>query len=363
MQGINLVGYLNHVIGLGESARQFASSLEAGGIPHSLAAVDLGPTVPMLNGAEIPWVGEADLPYDTTVLWCNPDVYGKAVDPTTLAGKHVVARWAWELAEVPDSWSAVANEFSEIWTASRFVADAVSSGVDVPVRVMRQAVATAPPAPLDRQRWGIPDDHTMFLYMFDYHSMMKRKNPLGLVEAFRTAFPQRQGVTLLIKTINAPNDPVDAATLQNAVADIPSIRLVDVAVSGYERASLLAGCDVYVSLHRTEGFGMTMAEAMSYGRPVIATGFGGNLEYMTPDNSYIVPASPTEVGTGVRVYPPDGIWGEPDLSAAASMMRQAVDNPEDARRRGAEAAKHIETFHSHRAVGESVQRELERLAS
>src|ERR1700694_5455036 len=134
LTGVNLVGYLNHVLGLGESARQFEGALRAAGLPHAVAAIDLGAHAPQLPEAQTPWLADAELPFDVTVLWCNPDRYGIDVDPAALPGRRLVGRWAWELSQLPADWRAAAGWLCEIWTASRFVCDAIGAAVSTPVR-------------------------------------------------------------------------------------------------------------------------------------------------------------------------------------------------------------------------------------
>jgi glycosyltransferase involved in cell wall biosynthesis len=219
----------------------------------------------------------------------------------------------------------------------------------------------SPAPPLDRPRWNVPPDHALFAFMFDHHSTMARKNPLGLIAAFTDAYPDGRDATLVIKTINAASLPEVAADLDAAASDHPAIHVVDTALPAPERAALLAGCDCYVSLHRSEGFGMTIAEAMSYARPVIATDFGGNAEFITERTGYLVRSTPTTVGPGVPVYPSDGTWADPDVSHAAELMRLVAEDPVDAAARGRRAAALIATAHAPAAVGAAVARELTRL--
>jgi glycosyltransferase involved in cell wall biosynthesis len=335
--GVNLVGYFNHVIGLGESARKLERALACAGVPHATAALSLSESIPLLSDARTPWLDDACLPFDVTVLWINPDRYGIDVDPATLPGRGLVGRWAWELDRAPAGWSALSAGLCEIWTASRFVRDAVRGSVDVPVRMIPMAIELSAPPLLDRERWGVPAERALFVFMFDHQSTIARKNPIGVVRAFARAFPDGTEATLLIKTINAGSAPDPHAQLVDAAAEHPSIRIVDASVSSAERSSLLAGCDCYVSLHRSEGFGMTIAEAMSHGRPVIATDFGGSAEYLRRRTGYPVKWAPARVGPGVPIYPEDGIWADPDIDDAAALMRMVVSAPRAAARRGTRA--------------------------
>jgi glycosyltransferase involved in cell wall biosynthesis len=242
------------------------------------------------------------------------------------------------------------------------VASAVRKGVAVPVRVIPQAVAITPAPRLDRRRWNVPEGHALFVFMFDHHSTAARKNAFGLVDAFTAAYPDGRDATLLIKTINAHNVPATAAELLAAASSHPAIHIVDISLGARERAALLAGCDCYVSLHRSEGFGMTIAEAMGYGRPVIATDFGGNLEFMDEQTGYLVRSTPTAVGEGVPIYPADGTWAEPDLSHAADLLRLVLEDPAGAAARGRRAGMRIATAHAPAVVGVAVAQELARLS-
>jgi glycosyltransferase involved in cell wall biosynthesis len=362
VHGVNLVGYLNHVVGLGESARQFAGALRAARFPHAVAAIDLDGVAPRLAQARAPWLAEADLPYDVTVLWCNPDRYGIDVDPTELPGRRLVGRWAWELRQLPPEWIAAADLFCEIWTASNFVSATVGAAVPKPVRVIPMAFEAPVVAALDRREWDLPADRPLFLFMFDHHSILSRKNPVGLITAFAHAFPKGHEATLLIKSINAVDLPEAAAELELAASGHPGVHIVDVALPGPQRLALLAGCDCYVSLHRSEGFGMTIAEAMAYGRPVIATDYGGNIDFLDATTGYPVGWSSARVDQPNPVYPLDGVWADPDLGHAAQLMRQVVGRRDEAAARGRHAATRIATMYSPVAAGRFVAQELARIA-
>jgi glycosyltransferase involved in cell wall biosynthesis len=219
-------------------------------------------------------------------------------------------------------------------------------------------LAPQPPAPPDRL--GLSDDF-LFLFVFDYSSTAQRKNPTGLIEAFRHAFAPGEGPQLLIKTINAPLLPLAEEEVLWAADGREDIHVIDRSLSPSERDSLMAGCDCYVSLHRSEGFGLTMAEAMSIGKPVIASAYSGNVDFMTAENSYLVDYGLTRVGPDCQIYPADGIWAEPDVEHAARLMRHVYENPEDAARAGAQARADIARLLSPAATGAAMRRRLEAL--
>jgi SAM-dependent methyltransferase len=190
------------------------------------------------------------------------------------------------------------------------------------------------PATLTRSDLGIPDDRFVFLFVFDFFSTLERKNPLGLVEAFTHAFPEPGRPLLYLKSINGDRATADRRRLEASIGDRPDIVLADGYVSGERLAALTAACDCYVSLHRSEGFGLTIAEAMALGKPAIATGYSGNLAFMDAASSYLVPYALTELEQGVGPYPAGTVWAEPDLDVAAELMREVAEDPGRARERG-----------------------------
>jgi glycosyltransferase involved in cell wall biosynthesis len=187
----------------------------------------------------------------------------------------------------------------------------------------------------DRAELGLPEGF-LFLFIFDYYSVNARKNPIGLVEAFDRAFPERAGPTLLVKSINGNKRGDALARLQEAAAGRSDIHIRDGYVEPLEKDALVAACDCYVSLHRSEGLGLTMAEAMSLAKPVIATGYSGNLTFMTEDNSYLVRYSLTTIPPGCDPYPAGLEWAEPDL----------YERPDEARAVGERARRELIASHS-----------------
>jgi glycosyltransferase involved in cell wall biosynthesis len=363
-EGVNLVGYLDAVIGQGESARRFGDGLDAAGVPW--AGFDLGLPVAAARSPPTTRYGTAPLPHAVTVLWCNPDRYGidLELDDALTRGRYTIGRWAWELGAVPDTWGAAAGGLDEIWVISEFVAAAVRAVVETPVTVLPLPIAVRPAErPRDRTRFGIAGDPFLFLFSFDYHSTVARKNPEGVVAAYRRAFAPGAGTALIVKSVNAASCPVDAEALERAAAGRADVHVLDAALPGEEKDALLAACDCYVSLHRAEGFGIAMAEATALGRPVIATGHGGNLEFMDGPDALLVRHVPVPVGAGADPYPPEGTWVEPDVAHAAELMRAVAAAPEAAAARarrnaealaarfappvaGAVAARHIARAHA-----------------
>jgi hypothetical protein len=201
-----------------------------------------------------------------------------------------------------------------------------------------------------RANLGLPEDRSVFAFVFDFYSTVERKNPDGLVEAFCRAFEPDDGAFLLVKSINGDKFPEQLRRLEEAAAERPDIRVVDGFVPAEHVRAYAALADASVSLHRSEGFGLTLAEAMAHGKPVIATGYSGNLAFMNEGNSYLVPYTLTELEDDVGSYPAGSIWAEPDLDEAAELMRRVVAQPHEARERGERGRRTIEERHSLRAT-------------
>ena len=206
---------------------------------------------------------------------------------------------------------------------------------------------------------SVPRDRFVFLFVFDYESVAERKNPWGVMRAFRTAFPDPTpgGPVLVLKTINAELHLPDAERVRVAASD-PDVLVLDGYLAADERDALMERADAYVSLHRCEGWGLTLAEAMSRGKPVVATAYSGNLEFMTETNSWLIPYRLTDIAEVSGAYRDGGRWADPDIAAAARAMREIVENPAEAAKRGSEAARDLAARRASDAGPRAIARRL-----
>jgi hypothetical protein len=214
--------------------------------------------------------------------------------------------------------------------------------------------------PRTRAELGLPEGF-LVLFLLDFNSVLERKNPLGLIEAFARAFPAGSGASLAIKCVNGHLHPADEARLRLDARRHPDVHLIEGYVSAEERDAMIASCDVYASLHRSEGFGLTLAEAMALGRPVVATGWSGNLDFMDDDCAWLVPAQLVAVGLGNGPYDPASHWADPDLDAAAAALWAIRDDPAAAAEKAERGRQRIVRDHAPEVVGEAMRARLESL--
>ena len=285
--------------------------VEAAGIAHATVTYDVTPSRKTHPFEER---GDRGAPYDVNVLCVNADQtprFAGHAGTQFFEGRYTAGYWFWELDRFPPSMHKAFDYVDEVWAATRFV----SSGIRA---IGRRPVHTVPlPIPIPRcsskvtrATLRLPETF-LFLFVFDFFSVLERKNPIGLTQAFDRAFRPGEGPVLVIKTINGARNLTDLEKVRAAAQHRDDILIVDEYYSAEQKNSLLGLCDCYVSLHRSEGFGLTMAEAMGLQKPVIATAYSGNLDFMTAENSYLVGYTTGAVPAGCDPYPVGSPWAEP----------------------------------------------------
>jgi glycosyltransferase involved in cell wall biosynthesis len=355
---VELAGYLSAAVGVGEAARRYLLALRRAGVPTIARDVPL----PGRDAAGVPFAPArepAASEVGCNLLCLNPEQLLPYLDDPqapTLAGRRSVGVWSWEVDLLPGGWREAARGLAEVWTYSRFAAEQIGAGVGVPVFAVPPPIR--PPAGRAAPRVELPGGFRV-LVMFDYLSTLERKNPLGAIEAFRKAFAPGDGAVLILKSVNGRHRAERSAELAAAAGGREDIVRIDRTMTGSERDALVAGCDCFVSLHRSEGHGLPLAEAMSLGKPVLATGYGGNTEFMSEENSYLVGWQATRVGEGVEHYPAEATWAEPDVEQAARLLRAVHDRPETARARAQRAQADVRRLLSAEAVGQRMRARLE----
>ena len=352
--GVNVVGYLRSELGIGEIARQLIHAFDAGGVP----TVPVGVSAPnSRQGHAFSASGTDHNPFAVNLICVNADglpSFIEEVGPGFFDEKYNVGFWWWETEKFPPRDLGAFAYLDEVWVGSRFIADALLQVSPVPV-VHVPIALDFPTAPrLEPGAMGLPEAFT-FLFSYDYNSVVARKNPVGALEAYTRAFDAGDGTALVLKSINGHRFPSEHRHLLELAANRPDVVVLDEYLKQVEKDRLMASCDCYLSLHRSEGFGLTLAEAMFLGKPVIATDYSGNTDFMTTANSYQVRYRMTPIGAGAEPYPPDGMWAEPDLDHAVELLRRVRADPAEAVQRGAQAAADIRERYSPHASGHALR--------
>ncbi|HQU24305.1 MAG TPA: glycosyltransferase family 4 protein [Acidiphilium sp.] len=246
-----------------------------------------------------------------------------------LRHRRVIGMWVWELPVVPKQWHYAGKFVHEVWAPSQFCADAMQAIVPGRVRVVPYPVATGPlPFAGDRNSFGLPQDKIIVLTIFNLASSMVRKNPLAAIAAFKAAFGDNDNYLFVMKLSGVRDYADDLALIRTAVGAARNIQLMTETLPEPELRGLIAVSDIILSLHRAEGFGLIPATAMLLGRPVIATGWSGNVDFMTPETSILVSHKLVPVIDPRGTYEmPGALWAEPDIEDAAAGLRKLADDP------------------------------------
>jgi len=364
-RGVLFIGYVQAGLGLGESLR---------GLLGAVARTDLRFGVyPFQAGVEdrlicefLPQRYDTRHRYDVNVIEVAADqvpVVFETLDSRILARSYNVLRTYWELSGAPEAWRPMLAGIDEIWAPNAFVAKAFGQIFDGPIVVAPPCVEPVVERLPDRDELGLDLGVFYFLFTFDYFSHPARKNPAGVLEAFQRAFPTgEEPVGLILKSVGAADHyPELRQTFLEAAKLDPRIRVIDATWSRQDLLGLLRACDCYVSLHRSEGFGLGMAEALNFERSVIGTDYSGSADFLTEDTGFPVAYALRPVQAGEYAWAEGQVWAEPDLGSAVEAFRAVMRQPDVARRRAAAGALLIRDRFGADAVGAAVKARLKQI--
>ncbi|MEO8028805.1 MAG: glycosyltransferase, partial [Bryobacteraceae bacterium] len=359
--GVNLVGYFHAKTGIGQTVRGAREALAATGIPMSLRCAD-DTGIDCLHESPVGPMSR-EFPYRTNLIYVNADqaiLVRRRLGDAFYRNRRNVGFWTWELDEFPEEWQSAFAPYQEIWTSSTFCQKAICRLATVPVHCVPYAVAPVVPEGMGRSHFGLPEEKFLFLFAFDVLSVPERKNPLAAVRAFEKAFGGDARFQLVLKVNHADRAPAFIAELKRACAP-GAVRILDASLSREEMYGLIGCSDCIVSLHRSEGFGLLMAEGMYLGKPAIATKYSGNLDFMTADNSLLVDYKLIPVGLGCAPYDPVSVWADADVDQAAAYMKQVAESADLRSRLSIAGAEFVKANLSPEAVGRTIRMRLEEL--
>jgi glycosyltransferase involved in cell wall biosynthesis len=364
--GVNVIGPLDRVLGLGVSARGYLEGLRRAGVDnlgcevrrHEFAAQE-----PIGSAPAFPrYRPDADI----NVVHLNGDSLAAMIATTgdaLLKGKYNIGVWYWELPTLPPEWQTVMRYCHEFWAATPFLARTLAQSTSKPVRVLPPYLSH-----LERLRplAGDGPSATTFLYCFDANSTLERKNPGALLDAFQAAFTRGSrgaAVRLTLKITYANKTALPAARLYEAAARDDRVTILDRTMTDAQLHALIASASVYVSPHRSEGLGLTVVEAMAAGVPVIATPFGGVEEFVSAEAAFPVDYRLVELPEDYPPYPRGFVWADPDVDSLARRLREAHEDRPEALRRAAVSRERVRRYYCSPALIQSYRAELRRIAA
>ena len=332
--GLNIYGFAYGELGIGEDLRMAVECCEVAGIPYHVVNIDAGNTrqADMHLAGKIQELAPDELPPYNTNLFCLPafDTVSRVFmekGAAVFEGYRNIGWWPWELAVFPKAWRPYAFELvDEVWASSQFLYDMYKEATAKPVKLVPLAVSVDRMKPYPRKHYGLPEKKYLFLYIFDFNSSVARKNPMASLLAFKQAFHQSDNtVGLVLKTMNVNSDDPQWQAFVNECKTDKRIHLITKTLDRGDVLGLINVCNAYISLHRAEGFGRTIAEAMLLNKTVIATYYSGNKELMQPGNSYCIPHTLIKIKEGE--YPwvevqDNAFWAECNLGIVITSMQE-----------------------------------------
>ena len=359
--GINYHGFFKDTSGIAEASRLNVLALKSAGIEisfHNYFAERRG----IRKDTELHEFNTLESNYDINLFQINLNslnTFFELNSSDILKNKYNIAYWAWEFKEIPQEILPFLSIFDEIWVPSNFCVDAFANIAQIPVIRFLHPIISSKTNNYTKEELKIPENTFNFLTIFDSISTTERKNPFGTLKAFQNAFgSNKEKVKLIIKTFNLERNEELNKELNQSIADFSNIVLINENYDKPKMDALIQNCDGLISLHRAEGFGLTMAEAMSYGKPVIGTGYSGNTDYMNINNSYLVRYDFTTLKEDCGILKKGYVMSEPDINHATELLKIITENKEECKKIGTRAQKDIEALLSITSIGNQMKLRL-----
>lgn len=359
--GANIAGYFTMESGMGESARSLVRIFEKTEVPFLLNNVE--DSLNAGTNTTYTHLFQRDNPYNINIIDINANEIPAAIkklSPNSLFNKYNIAFWVWELESFPQKWSPSFTCFDELWSPSAFSARAIQARTSLPVTIMPHAIHIDHiDKAYSRNDFGLHPNSFVFLFVFSLQSAFERKNPHAVITAFRKAFRGFDGkkVNLVLKISGTSRHRWAYDEILKAGQGLP-LTIIDYPVTSGALYRLMSLADCYVSLHRSEGFGLTMAEAMFLGKPCIATAYSGNMDFMNEDNSFPVNYTMKKIETSVGPYKNGNEWADADINHAADLMRFVYEHRDAAATIGMRGAHTIREKFSPQAIASILENRI-----
>jgi glycosyltransferase involved in cell wall biosynthesis/protein-tyrosine-phosphatase len=363
IKGVNLIGYARAENGVAEACRMIAKSIATTEMPFGI----INYSQAGLRETDLSWVNKeiTEPLYNTNIIHVNADSlpslyqnYGN----TYFQGCYNIGYWFWELPEFPDEWCDRFNLLNEVWVSTKFVQESIQKKAPIPVKRIPPAITIDMNNLFSRKYFGLPENRFLFLAMYDTWSYSQRKNPWAALDTFKKTFNKNDNsVGLVLKVNNAKSFPNQIVELKKAIQGYNNIYLLVNPLSRKEVNSLIQSCDCFVSLHRSEGFGIVIAESMYLGKPVIATNWSGNTDFMSSENSCAVNYKLIKLEKDYGPYKLGQTWAEPDSEHAAYFMKKLADDFEWGKSLGEMGRNSIIENLSPSVVGKMIEQRLSEL--
>lgn len=328
-RGINLAGSIKSDTGLGQSMRLLADIIEHSSWDYTVYNYFVPPGGSM-NNRDYDTKISQDFRYNINIIHVNASEFPLAfmnIGKEQWDYRYNIGYWLWELEEFPEEWKSSFHLLDEVWTPSEFITNTLRNYTDKPVRTIPYSVTAPIDAAFDRKHFSLPEDKFLFLMMFDSGSGMVRKNPLGAIKAFQEAFDKEQkDIGIVIKINELEQSEKDIELIRTVLDGYDNIYFICETLTKVEVNSLIACADVFVSLHRAEGFGLVLAEAMLVGTPVIATNWSANTEFMNSDVACMVDYKKVPLEKDIPPFKKGYHWAEADTAQAAEYMKRLYED-------------------------------------
>ncbi len=325
--GVNLYGFINGDFGVAESSKMVKRSLDDLSIPHNIIEI-----ISNEHSYTKEYQPTKENNFNINIINCNPDPSFDLIEKKYLKNKYNIGVWYWELDKLPSKWVENSKYFSELWAPSEFIYTTLKSSLRSEINIKRINLPAKIPQKLNKndckELLGYSTDTFICLFVFDFHSDIERKNPFSVIETFKRTFTSKENSILIIKTQNGGDS--DLNKIKNYINSDERIIHINDSYSRKDLNILMNSCDVYISLHRSEGLGLTLQESILLEKPILCTNYSGNIDFCLPEWSELVDYTlvPISKDSMYKKITDDGLgeWAEPSIDDATNKLSKIYKN-------------------------------------